>query len=228
MPDFVPEALKKEVEVGGRKIPLWVPAIGGILAVGVFALVKLTGKGKAGGTSAQAEAAATAAATTSYASTLTEKVGEAQAGFSEQIGTLQANVAEQIAKAQEQFGGQVAGVQASQAALTGLVTGYQAQMTEQTGALQAGIAGVQTAQTAFKSDVNARIGAVEGRMSDLERKGSKLAPGDRAAIINMGVGLGTPLTTLWRKVAPGGESLPYPTAGPYSFQWGPTTVEFPQ
>lgn len=225
MPDFVPEALKKEVEVGGRKIPLWVPAAGGVLAIGVFALVKLTGKGKTtGGTSAQAEAAATAAATTSYASTLTEKVGEAQAGFSEQIGTLQANVAEQIAKAQEQ----VAGVQASQGALTGQVAGYQAQMTEQTGALQAGIAGVQTAQTAFKSDVNARIGAVEGRMSDLEKKGSKLAPGDRAAIINMGVGLGTPLTTLWRKVIPGGESLPYPTAGPYSFQWGPTAVEFPQ
>ena len=211
MPDFVPEALKKEVEVGGRKIPLWVPAAGGALAIGVFILVKLTGKGRAaGGTSAQAEAAATAAATTSFASTLTEKVGAAQA-----------NVAEQIAAVQEQFGGQVS-------TLATQVSGYQAQMSEQTGALQAGIAGVQSAQTAFKSDVEARIGAVEGRMSDLEKKGSKLAPGDRAAIINMGVGLGTPLTTLWRKVIPGGESLPYPTAGPHTFQWGPTAVEFPQ
>lgn len=156
MPDFIPEALTKEVEVGGRKIALWVPVAGGLLAIGIFAIARLRGGGKGAGPAAGAAAQTTqqvAAETNAFTSALA------------QVEKAQLNINEQVAAVQEGFG-------ATQAKVEGLgaqITGFQAQLGEQAQALQAGLGGAQAAQQAFKTDVESRIARVESSMSELQK-----------------------------------------------------------
>lgn len=159
MPDFIPGPLKKEVDIGGRKIALWAPVAGGALAVVVFAIARL--RGGAGSATSATQTTPTGVAATQAAAAETNALTSALA----QIEKAQLGINEQVAAVQEGF----AGAQSKVEAFGAQISGFQAQLGEQAQALQAGIAGVETAQAAFKSDVEARVQKVEQGLSNLEK-----------------------------------------------------------
>jgi hypothetical protein len=175
VPDFIPEPLKKEVDIGGRKIALWVPVVGAGLAIVLVVITRLRKATSPASSTTGANPLEPAPANGPAAS---DQFISALTSLQTSLTQVQGNVGEQIAKAQEVFGGQVSALQTSQAALAQQVQGFQGQLQEQAGLLQGGLSGVQAAQTAFQSDVNARVAKVETDLATLNKKVSEVNTSD--------------------------------------------------
>jgi hypothetical protein len=185
MPDLIPEPLTKELDIAGRKIPLYVPVVGAGIAVLLLVVVKLRGGGGGATAVSPSEAAqggGAEAALGQFESALGELRGQVEAGqgsLAEQIAGLQGTFAEQISGLQAQLTGATAEQQAALQAQGAL---FQTGLEQQSQALQAGLAGVQTQAEQFKSDILARQDAVENRVLRLETQGTKINKADRGAL----------------------------------------------
>jgi hypothetical protein len=183
MPDLIPEPLTKELDIAGRKIPLYVPVVGAGIAVLLVVIVKLRGGGGQAASPAEtAQGGGAEAALGQFESALGELRGQVEAGqgsLAEQIAGLQGTFAEQISGLQAQLTGATAEQQAALQAQGAL---FQTGLEQQSQALQAGLAGVQTQAEQFKTDILARQSAVENRVLQLETQGAKVNKRDRFAL----------------------------------------------
>jgi hypothetical protein len=194
MPDLELPDLSKEIEVGGKSFPLWVPIGGAAIAVGLVLLSKLKGGGGAGGNAP-------------------EQAGDATGAFQAALGSLQGNLSERIAAAQAQAqkqysevtgllgaqagqisgltgqieaqAGQISGLQGLTQQQTGQIAGLSAQLGEQAAAFQAGLQGVQSSAQQLRADMNARIVAIETRIGKIETEGARLRKADRFSLAQM-------------------------------------------
>jgi hypothetical protein len=161
----LPDILKKEIDVGGRKIPVLVPIAGAVIAVALLVTSRLRSGAASPAQPAQGEPAP-ASATGQAPHDQGDTFMSALAGFQKQVETAQGDIASQVAS----FQGSVGTLQAGQASLAGQITGFQSQLGEQAQAFQAGIAGVQSQATGFQSDVNTRISAVEAQVQRVNQE----------------------------------------------------------
>ncbi len=175
MPDLALPDLTKELDIGGRKIPLFVPVVGAGIAVALVVVAKLRGsKASGGGTGAGSMEAPPVTQPSqqpgepgqpgeptqpdnTFMSALTQLAGQFEAG--------QANLAEQIATAQ----GGIGQLSSAQQALQQQFQTAQQQMGAQAQAFQAGIAGVQSQATRFQADTNTRLLQVERGLANIDR-----------------------------------------------------------
>jgi DNA anti-recombination protein RmuC len=188
MPDLDLPDLSKEIEVGGKSFPLWVPVGGAAIAVGLVLLSRLRGGG--GATSEQAGDATGAfqAALGSLEGSLSERIAAAQAQAQEQYGEVigllgaQAGQISGLTGQIEAQAGQISGLQSVSQQQAGQIAGLSGQLGEQAAAFQAGLQGVQSSAQQLRADMNARIVAVETRVGKIETEGARLRKADRFSL----------------------------------------------
>ncbi len=219
MPTFDASVLSKEIEVGGRKIPLLVPVVGGGIAVLLVIVAKVKGSGpkaQPAGDGGQAQSPAEQGGTLPV---------DTVAEFNASLQSLQGDIAAQMAAAQGQVAdvkGQLEGVTGQVAAyrqsmleslrgteaqvsgiqreLSGQITGVQNQLEAQSNALTTGLASAQQAQASYAQQVNARVTAVESSIAQLNQRVAALGTQSQGLTRDqkfaMGQGLGFMITNV--------------------------------